>query len=119
MFSIWETVKVCILGSVLITAIAITWEVQQWRWESKQTEALEEQTQRMAKEAKKESNAATVYEQKREATDETYKAIDKAIHSNKSPSIVCFDTKRLRIVNHALSRTAPRTTGPSRTLPQS
>lgn len=109
---IWETIKVYVFGAVLLAAIAGTWLVQDWRWQSKETNYVKEQLAQFQKEAAKENNAATQFEKKKEATDDTFKKIDKALQANKS-STVCFDPKRLRVVNSALARKAPASSGPS------
>lgn len=118
MFDIWGTIKIALIGVALLVAIAVTWEVQEWRWEAKERDALQEQMQAIQAEAKKEATAATQYETKREKTNDTYQKIDRALQNQKPGAAVCFDPDKLRVVNSALSRKTPNPGRPSGALPK-
>lgn len=104
---IFETIKVCILGGILISAIAATWTIQNWRWESKETAYLQEEQKLIQTEQNKQAAAATGYEKKQEATNETYKKIIDALKKAKPATGKCLDTDRMRDVNAALTRKTP------------
>lgn len=110
---IWETIKVYILGALLIGAVAAAWVIQDWRWQSKETNYVKEQLAQIQKEADKEAKAATKYEKKQEASNDTYKKIHGALNSHNGNPVLCFDPDRLRLVNSALTRKTPDTSGAS------
>jgi sensor domain CHASE-containing protein len=99
----FETIKVCILGAVIIVIIACTWTVQNWRWEAKQTSALQEQATAIKNEANKEAKAATGFEKKEAARNDKY---DKLVQNLPKGNHSCLDANGLRELNSALSRKA-------------
>lgn len=114
---IFDFVKFFLLGTMVFCAVALTWSIQDWRWQSKETNYVKEQLAELQKEETKEAKAATQFEKKSEGTNETYNKIDKALSAIPSkPPVVCFGNRRLRVVNSALARKAPDPGGPSGAL---
>lgn len=117
MFGIASILELIALVSVLLGSIGMTYQVEEWKWKSREANYVTEQMALLQKEEAKENKAATNFEKKQEATNDTFGKIDKALNNNPSPPVVCFGTKRLHIVNSALARKAPDPSGPSGSLP--
>lgn len=118
MIGIWETLKVCILGSILIGAITLTWSIQNWRYASLEQSYLVKEQKLTQKEANQQAKAATQFEQKQGDTNDTYDAINQALKAAGASGIVCFDARRLQLLNAALARKAPHSGKPLGAVPQ-
>lgn len=119
MFGIATILELVAAVTFWLGSMGMVYQVEQWRWKAKETNYVQEQLAQIQKEAEKESKAAANYEKKQEGTNDTYRQIDKTLGQNKSPSIICFDSKRLRGVNSALARKATNPTRPSGTVSRS
>lgn len=103
---------------IWLGSMGATYQIEEWRWKAKETNYVQEQIASLQKEAQKENLAATQFEKKQEGTNDTFKKIDKALSAIPSkPAVVCFGSKRLHVVNSALARKAPDTSGPAGTVP--
>lgn len=107
MFALWETIKVYVLGSILIAAIAGTWTVQNWRYAGREMAYIKLEEKLVQQEAKKQAKAATNFESKQGKSNEVYDAIHRALQALGNTGSLCLDAERLRIVNAALARQAP------------
>lgn len=117
MFGLWGIIRVCLLGASLLSAVIATWTIQNWRWEGKENAYLLRQQELIQAEAKQQADAATKFEQKQGKTNAEYEKIIQALKSAKPNATVCFDPDRLRIVNSALARTSPDTSGLTGSMP--
>lgn len=117
MFGALTILELIAAVSVWLASLGMVYQVEEWRWKAKETNYVQEQLAQTQKEAAKENKAATQFEKKQEATNETYKKIDKALDVQSKPAVVCFGAKRLRVVNSALARKAPDPSGPNDAVP--
>lgn len=95
----FDTIKVCILGAVLISVIAGTWAVQNWRWEAKETGMLQDQAIALNKEANKQAKAATKFEKRKAKSDEKFAEINKNLGKSGGS---CLSPDSLHNLNTAL-----------------
>lgn len=114
----FSALKFALLAALVVGVATVTWEVQDWRWQSKETNYVKEQIAQLQKEENREAKAASQFEQKQEANNDTFKKVDKALQDIPSkPPVVCFNSRRLHVINSALARKAPASSGPPGAVP--
>jgi len=113
-----QDIEACVAGIILIAAITCTWIVQDWRWEAKETAAIKQAVLISETQAKQQAAAATAFEKQRGSTDAKYQKIDDFLNATSGPVVKCLDAGGLRLVNDALSRTAPGPRRPTVALPR-
>lgn len=114
----FEQIKIYLLGIVMMSLIAGTWAVQDWRWKAKETNILQEQAAATQTEALKEAQAAVDFEKRETKSNEKYtklkKQLSKILKSSKSS---CFTPDQLRILNDAITGKTTHSPGVTRSLP--
>lgn len=107
LFATFNFVRTYVMGFVLFAAIVATWKVQDWRYSSLEESYLKKEQSLIQAEAKQEAKAATKFEKKQEATNDTYDQINKALGKTSTGSGSCFTSDQLRLLNSALARKTP------------